>query len=240
MGALAHEALLEPQEFNNHAVTDKGATTKAFALELAEAEAKGRRLVQAKERETAMDIAESVRQHPNIGSRFPADGHDLNELSMTWESDRGIKCRGRLDALRWLDGLMWIGDVKTAASADPDEFGKSAVNFNYLLQAAFYHDGVRACSESLEDLLGLKRGAVAAAPLTFEFVVVEKVSPFSVARYLLTEPQLDMGRRMYNRALDLVEAAKSIDYWPGYDYAARPLELPYWAERSMTRLTEGA
>lgn len=239
VGTLVHLALLEPPAFEEVLVTDKGTTTKAYQLELAQAEADGRRLVPLKERDLAAAMAAAIRSHPNVGAHFPKDGHDLNELSLCWTTADDVKCRARLDALRWTGSSLWIGDLKSAADAGPDEFGRSAVNFNYLLQAAFYADGVRACGESLDDLLDLPAGTTKACPMTFEFVVVEKEPPHNVARYVVTPDQIALGRRMYERALTLVEAARLTDYWPGYDYAARPLELPPWAERSIARLTEG-
>lgn len=239
VGTLTHEALLEPAVFASHATTDKGATTKAYALELAQAEADGIRLVQTKERDLAAGMADAIRSHPILGPRFPVEGHEMNELSLSWLTDDRVKCRARLDALRWLGDGLWIGDLKTAADADPDEFGRSAVNYNYLLQAAFYVDGVRACGESLDELLDLPAGTVRSSPLTFEFVVVEKERPHSVARYVVGDDHVALGRRMYERGLALVESSAAIDYWPGYDCAARPLELPGWAERTIARLTEG-
>ena len=239
IGTLVHLALLEPRAFDELLVTDKGTTTKAYQLGLAQAEADGRRLVQSKERDLAAAMADAIRSHPNVGGHFPIGGHELNELSLSWTTADKVKCRARLDALRWTGSGVWIGDLKSSADASPEEFGRSAVNFNYLLQAAFYVDGVRACGDSLDELLDLPAGTVASCPLAFEFVVVEKERPHSVARYVLTDDQLALGRRMCDRALALVEAARATDYWPGYDYAARPLELPPWAERSIARMTEG-
>ena len=235
LGTLVHEALLEPLAFESHLVTDKGATTKSYALELAQAEAVGKRLVQEKERDQAAGIALSVRSHPVIGRRFPAEGHPLNELSLCWTDD-GVKCRARLDAVRWIGGTIWIADLKTTADANPEEFGKSALNFNYLLQAAFYADGVRACAESIGSLLDLPEGVAEDAPIAFEFVAVEKSRPYPVARYAVTDDQIELGRKMYRRAISIVESARQVDHWLGYDNAAIPLELPPWADRVASRL----
>lgn len=240
LGTYTHEAILEPEALARYVVTDKGSTTKAYANELAAAEAEGRPLAQAKEIATATLMAGSVITHPTLRELLPGESDPFNELTLSWTAPGGHLCKCRLDALRlgFNDSgyVLWIGDVKTASSADPEEFGRSAINYHYLLQAAFYHDAVDACRSSLEVLLNRPEGSFAEAQIVFEFVVIEKEPPYPVARYTVSSEQLLMGRLMYQRALALVETARSIDYWVDYPVNARPLELPPWADRVLSRL----
>lgn len=236
IGTLTHLALLEPEEWARVVPCSFGSTTKAFASAQAEAEAQGKRIAQDSEHDLASGMAASVRSHPILSSYFPEEGHQLNELTISWETPSGSQCRARLDAVRWTGEHLWIGDLKTTFDAGWDEFGRSAVNYNYLLQAAFYSDGIKACRPQLEALLNLPEGLLSSVPTVFEFVAIEKEAPYLIARYHLTEEQESMGRKMYEKALGLVEAAASIDYWAGYDVVPKPLELPGWADRSIARL----
>jgi hypothetical protein len=239
IGSYTHEVLLEPEVIQRYVVTEKNTTTKAYALELAEAEAKGQSLAQLKELDLARAMGHAVRQHPALGDRFPGDGHFLNELTLSWSAAGGEQCKSRLDAVRWLADHLWVGDIKTTSgSADPGEFGKNAVNYNYILQAAFYTDALSACRSSLEAILDLAEGTLAKVPIVFEFVVVEKDPPHAVARYVVTDDQMQLGRAMYERALSMVESARSIDFWPDYPVKAKALELPPWADRVLSRLAE--
>lgn len=239
IGTLLHLNLLEPKLFGSVRTTVHGSRTKLYQAALAEAEAAGHELHQEDEVSLAVELARSVRSHAALGCLFPSEGGvGLNEVTLAWDDSKGRRCKARLDAIRVIGNVLWVGDLKTTADACADEFGRSAVTFGYLMQAAFYRDAVLACASSIEALLDLPEGFISDQHTVFEFVAIEKEPPHPVARYKAMPEQLDLGRRLYERALELVETASSIDYWPGYDVAAVPLELPYWAERSLSRLLE--
>lgn len=191
-------------------------------------------------------LASAVLQHPVLGPRFAATTQNRagNELTLTWlDSLTGARCKARLDSLRFLGDRLWIGDLKSAMDAGPgpDHFGKAAANFDYCLSAAFYLDAVFYCARAIEELLSLADGALITVPREFEFVAVEKTNPRHefIGRYILTEEQADIGRRMYRRSLDLCVQCEASSWWPGYDSAAQPLKLPPYAWKRMERLAEG-
>lgn len=203
--------------------------------------------VGAKELALGEALAAAVMGHPVLGPRFadtPANRAG-NELTLSWvDSLSGARCKARLDAVRFLGDRLWIGDLKSAMDAGPgpDHFGRAAANFDYCLSAAWYRDAAQFCRAGLEELLGLPEGALILAPngYEFEFIAVEKAHPRPefVGRYLLSDEQTELGRRMARRALDLVVQADAIGWWPGYDSAAVPLELPGYAYQRMERLAE--
>lgn len=239
IGTLLHQALLEPDEWQAIVPCTNGPTTKAFAEAAKAAAADGKTIAQANEHQLAAAMAEAVHQHAALGQWFKPtpENLQLNELTLHWiDQTSGHQCKGRLDAVRITDDEILILDLKTTADASTSEFGKSAANYHYLLQAAFYADGLFHCARSLEQVLGLPEGALIGRPVAFEFVAIEKEQPYQVARYRLTNDQASMGRRLYRRALQAVVAASELGWWPGYDIAPVPLELPPWAWMHLEHL----
>ena len=73
-----------------------------------------------------------------------------------------------------------IVDLKTTMDASPDAFARTAANFNYPLQAAYYVDGLQAAGIASPD-----------AVTSFVFLVVEKTPPYGVAVYTLPEDAIE-------------------------------------------------
>ena len=218
--------------------------------ELASAEAPTRKAVQlvdAKDLRLGDALASAVLAHPVLAPRFADTPQNRagNELTLTWRDPHtGARCKARLDLVRFLGDRLWIGDLKSAMDAGPgpDHFGKAAGNYDYCLSAAWYRDAAQVCRAGIEKALGLPEGALILAPngYEFEFIAVEKAHPRPefIGRYILSDEQAEMGRRMARRALNMAVQAEASGWWPGYDSAAKPLELPGYAYQRMERLAE--
>jgi hypothetical protein len=203
--------------------------------------------VSAKDLALGDALAGAVLAHPVLASRFADTPQNRagNELTLTWRDPlTGARCKARLDLVRFLGDRLWIGDLKSAMDAGPgpDHFGKAAGNYDYCLSAAWYRDGAQTCRAGIEEALGLPEGALILAPngYEFEFIAVEKAHPRPefIGRYTLTDEQAQLGRGMARRALNMVVQAEASGWWPGYDSAAKPLELPGYAYQRMERLAE--
>lgn len=143
------------------------------------------------------------------------DMADEREVSCAWEdAESGLLCRGRPDAM----GNGVIIDLKTSADARPREFAKTAANFNYDAQAAYYLDG-------------LTSNGLAPEGATFVFIVVEKLPPYGVAVYALDADAMENGRRKYRSALETYASCRTTNAWPAYNEAKSitSLSLPRWA-----------
>jgi hypothetical protein len=176
--------------------------------------------------------------HPVLKHRYTKteEHRILNEITFTYidpVTKRRIKAR--LDSIRIFSDHIWVGDIKTALDAGEgaDHFGKSIASFAYIIQSAFYHDAIWYCRAALEQVLGLTDGCLIILPIVFEWVAIEKQMsmPEFIGRYYMTEEQLSDGRRLYRLAIDKIHRSHAIDYWPGYDTAAKPAVLPGWYKR---------
>lgn len=247
IGSAVHCLLLEPDQFDaqyiwppakaprkptdaqRNAAKPSAATLESIAFwDDYDARAATRTSLSTSELAMAVQLHRSISSHPALAPWFTGPS-SLNELTLTWDDPAtGAPCKARLDKVTLQPDHIRILDLKSAAEADPSSFGRSALNYGYILQGAFYVDGLDACRQSLAEHLELPSDALNGLPIVFEFIAAEKCYPWLVARYFLTEEQIQIGRDQYQRALSAVLAADATGYWPGYDHAALPLELPPW------------
>lgn len=166
----------------------------------------------------------AVRSHRLASALF--DGSKGKpEVSAYWKHE-GVDCRARFDFLRDPDanGRLIVPDLKTTGtSAMPHEFAKSAANFNYPVQAAFYEDALLSlgCAREVE----------------FLFCVVEKSAPHKVSVVGLTDDDLKRGRALMDRAVRLYRECSETGRWPGIPEEVHYPELPIWWQRHVEEIT---
>ena len=148
------------------------------------------------------------------------EGTGWVEQSIVWkDSQTGLNLRCRPD-LRRSDGI--IVDLKTAASAEPHKFMRSAFDCHYDVSVAMTCDGVEA-------LTGQR-------PLNYVFLVVEKTEPFIVEAYDSFRPfdsndvsqmtYSDAGKYRYRKALDKFMQCFKSNHWPSYSETIDPMVVP--------------
>ena len=109
----------------------------------------------------------------------------LIEYSVIASDNGGITLKGRPDIIT-KDGL--VVNYKTCVDANPETFMHKAFKMGYVLRAAFEYD-------MAAHILGEK-------PSGYMIVAQEKQAPFAVVRYVLGDTELEIGRQMYQCALD--------------------------------------
>jgi exodeoxyribonuclease VIII len=213
-GSLVHTLMLEPHTINErYAISpDVNKTTKeGKAAYTAFAEAnEGKEFISSKDFATATAMIEQAKLNPTI-----TDLLDLSEKEAMYTFEvLGVPCKMKADAINIFDGC--IIDIKTCTDASPTEFGRSAFNLNYLLQAAFYIDGHYFATGN-----NLNR---------FIFIAMEKTAPFITAVYELTPEQIEMGRQQYLAALQTYKNCLASGNWEAYGHNIQFLQLPNWAK----------
>lgn len=218
LGTAIHTAVLEPSEFalRHHVAPDVDKRTKDGKARweeavLAAADA-GADLISQSDFAACLAIANVVRQHPTARKVLSVG---QAEQSLYWtDKETGLLCKCRPD---WLNPA-YIVDVKSTDDASPEGFQRSAWNWRYWVQAAWYLDGV-------EQATGERPGA-------FIFAAFEKNPPYVPAFYFADEPMLEMGRMEYRKLLYRLAACMNTDMWPGYDNEIKPLSVPLWAAKA--------
>jgi len=162
------------------------------------------------------EMAAAILSHPIAAALLNPENGMPERALFRQDEQEGVWLRSMLD---WLpdsgDGRMIVPDYKTAVSASPDEFAKSAAKFHYHMQDAFYRDMVVA--------LGL------ADDVAFVFVVQEKTAPYLVTVVELDSEAVRIGRELNREAIDLYAQCQSSGLWPGYSEDVALISLPAWA-----------
>ena len=225
LGTAIHMAVLEPAEFGRryHAAPSVDRRTKEGKAEYQaaseRAETEGAMLLPLDDAMTCLAIAQQVRKHPTARRLF-ADGRA--EQSIYWtDRETGLLCRARPD---WLTGRMMV-DLKSTDDASLESFQRSAWNYRYWMQAAWYMDG-------WEEVTGERLDA-------FVFAAFEKSAPYACAFYFADEGMLDRGRQEYRKLLRIVADCQAANEWPGYPAEVRALGVPTWAITAAERAAQG-
>lgn len=226
IGTAIHTAVLEPGEFGNryHVAPVVDRRTKdgkaEWQLALDKAEAAGADLISFDDAQTCMRIAEQVRSHPTAAKVF-ANGQA--ELSAYWtDAETGVLCKCRPD---WLN-LPLVVDVKSTEDASRDAFMRSAWNYRYWVQAAWYVDGIEQ--------------ATGQRPEAFIFAAFEKAAPYASAFYFADDAMIELGRAEYRKQLRIYADCLAADRWPGYPTDVTLLGIPAWAAKAANDNLPGA
>jgi hypothetical protein len=157
--------------------------------------------------ETATAMAVAVRTHRLAGKMFV---HGEPEQALIWrDSATGVMCRLKTDWLR-ATGMV---DLKTTEDAAPDSLSRSAYNYGYYVQDAFYRRGFRALFPGVEPW--------------FALVAVEKSPPHLVHVHQLSARALAYGDRKVSEALEIYRDCAASGVWPGYpDDEITEIDLP--------------
>jgi PDDEXK-like domain of unknown function (DUF3799) len=181
------------------------------------ARAEGKTPLLPAEHQQVQAMAAAIREHP-VAGRLLDPERGTAEQSLFWQDGEfGIWCRARLDWMRDAAAgqRFVIADYKTADCAEPGSFARSAANFGYHQQDAFYCDGI--CALGLAD------------DPAFVFVVQEKNPPYLVSICELDEADRRAGRRLNHLAAEIFRDCKAAGVWPGYSTEINHVSLPAWA-----------
>lgn len=217
VGSAVHGAVLEPESFASAYVVapDVNKRTNAGKAEYeafcAEAAANGATVLDEGDYRQCVAIARAVRAHPYAAGLLKAGKAEQSFFATDPDTGALVKCRP--DFLP--ESGIGIVDLKTCEDASPAGFGKSAANFRYYVQAAWYLDVMRAIYGE--------------APESFIFIAVEKAPPYAVAIYYCDEHHIALGREKARRELARIVECQAAGVWPDYGHEPMSLRLPAWA-----------
>jgi len=224
LGSAVHCSVLEPKQFDARYVQkpECDRRTKEGKLQFAEFAAQhgGKTFLDSDELSQVNAMTEAVATHP-IASQLLYDGMP----EQTWRQPQGnalgaLQCR-----TDWFcafgceisEGEPYVLDIKTVESLDSDafrNFERAAFSYGYHRQAGFYLPLINEI---------FKR------PVTrMYYVAVEKVEPFGVAVYKLSDDAIARGQD--ENIADLVRLKRSLETneWPNIEPTLHELKLPAW------------
>lgn len=139
-------------------------------------------------------MRDAVMEH-ETASQIVAEG-TVRESSIFWQED-GLDLKCRPDSLA--TDVIW--DLKSARSAKPKDFGRTAMQLGYHQSAAHYIDGVQRLTGE---------------QLPFRFVVVENTEPYFVSVVELDAASIGLGAEMNSIAKANYRASMATGSWPAY------------------------
>lgn len=169
----------------------------------------GKQQVPYDDYETIEEMAKAVLSKKKVHNLLKDIPEHWREVSLYWQDDSGVVCKGRLDA--YSEELDCIVDLKTTKSAHPTAFGRSILSYGYYRQAAYYMRGARAC--------GLQ-------PKHFIFIAIEKEPPYATGIYRITDASLKFAEQEINSLLARYQRAVSTNKWPDYGTEILDIEIP--------------
>lgn len=216
MGTAVHSAILEPDLFPTACVAAPADINRRTNAGKAEWEAfldahKGKTILSAEDYKTCLAIRDAVHRHPLAAGLLTGGKAEQSFYAVDQETGELIKCR---TDYRHDSGAM-IVDVKTTDDASPAGFGKSAANYRYTVQTAWYN--------------GVLDAAFGEHPGDWVFLAVEKDPPYAIGVYFTEPEQLIRASIVARRDFLRIVEHKRRGYWPDYATAPLPLALPSWS-----------
>ena len=138
----------------------------------------------------------------NKDARAMIEGQVAIEASFFWDHpEYDFECKGQFDLLTTLHGWTVVADIKSCEDASQDGFEKAVASFSYMIQHAWYLEGLNAIQEGERE---------------FRFIAVEKSHPYLCAVYQLDPLNVYEGKYRCDKVAKQWDRALETDTWPGY------------------------
>lgn len=222
-GTLAHTAILEPDKMDEETFilpacdrrTKEGKEIYAQAMR----EAAGRTIITLEEAQQLDDMRDAF--YAEKACRNAVQNIEHIEASLYWiDPFQDVQCRARMDAIR-KDGI--VIDYKTTQDATPKAFLRTVLSFRYHVQAAFYLDALKT---------------VTGQDGTFLLIAQEKTPPYLSCVYVVGDDLIEQGRKEYREDLAAYKTCFDTGDWPSISSHPVTLNLPKWATKSESVVTD--
>ncbi len=186
--------------------------TKAAQTAKAEAYETGKIPILQKDMDTIHEAVENAKAQIKDLAPYFFEDH-LDELSVRWTMDNGVKTQSRFDWIQPETGK--IIDLKSCSDANPKVLDRKIIDFGYDIQEALY---LQCANKTWLEMAGR---------FTWEFIFVEPEPPYMVS-VITTDSSISwLGESKVKRAADKWKAGLASDQWPGY--GRQIVSAPPWA-----------
>lgn len=224
-GRAYHKFCLEPYDFDNEFVVAPKVDrrTKEGKEEYAKF------LVAAGDKEVIdEEIYDQLTEMRDVLYATPLVKELINgehEKSFFWKDEKtGIPCKTRPDSFGEFKGTPIIVDLKTTSDAETDAFMRSAIRFNYDIQAAHYTEG-------LKQIYG--------KDFLFVFIAQEMKKPYLVNVLQADDYFMKNGREVRDSMLETYKKCVELNEYPGLmgfkedKTFFNSLTVPAWIKQAM-------
>jgi hypothetical protein len=214
LGSYFHTGILEPERLSEYIIAPPECLNrKNKPYPVFEKQYPDKEIVLQKEADVLSRIKENIFKCEIDEIPF-IDIYDKSqkEFALLW-SENGLDCKAKADIFYQGESANIIIDIKS--TADCMKFHRSVINYQYYRQAWHYSNGATI---------------ITGKPTLFYFVALEKVEPFGVKVFRLTDDYLLAGQLATTKTvMKYVEWQNNgADKTIVYDNKTEILEKPYW------------
>lgn len=224
-GRAYHKFCLEPYDFDNEFIVspkiDRRTKEGKEAYAKFEEEAKGKEIIDEETYNKLTDMRDVLYHTPYVKNLINGE----HEKSFFWtDAETGIKCKCRPDSFGVFGSQNICVDLKTTSDAETSAFMRSALKFNYDVQAAHYTAG-------LEEIYGKE--------YTFIFIAQETKAPYLVNVLQADSFFMENGQDVRRTMLETYKKCLELDEYPAYmgfsdeNNFFNELSVPAWIKNSM-------
>lgn len=224
LGTAIHDAVLQPGLFKRrYMVAPEGdrrtKAGKAAFAEFEESVQPGQTILRASEHESCLAIQAAIRENPQA-SKLLYEIPGMNEVSAVVELDGTLR-KLRMDRFCPTTGLgPIIVDLKSAVSAEPREWMRSAIKYRLHYQVAWYVDCARALGYDVDHT-------------SFYFVVYEKTPPYGCSLHQFDSEAVEIAQKEIAQLLAILKKCEETGRWPDYSGLVHKISLPRWAKQGL-------
>jgi hypothetical protein len=210
VGSAFHTFLLEPHKFyEEYAIlpsidrrTTKGKEAYAVFID----EHQGKIILTNDQFEEVLNMVENIKKHEIVTTLLD---EAVFEKSIFWtDKETGLQFKARPDI--W--AAKMVVDVKTTSDASEYAFQRSAMNYDYFLQAGMMYEACQVIGRPFEMFVNL---------------VCEKEEPYIPAVYMMNSDSVQYGIDQFHKLKKQLKECLETDKWPAYP--VRELTVPKYA-----------
>ena len=224
-GRVCHKFMLEPYDFDNEYIimpkVDRRTKEGKEIYTKFEIESEGKEIIDEETYDKLVDMRDMLYRTPFVKQLIKGE----HEKSFFWTDEAtGIKCKCRPDSFGKFKNHNIIIDYKTTENAETSAFMRSALKFNYDIQAAHYTAGLEA---------------IYGKDYLFIFIAQETKPPYLVNVLQADAYFMDNGREIRNMMLETYKKCLELDEYPAYmgfkddKTFFNELSVPAWIKNSM-------
>ena len=224
-GRAYHKFCLEPYDFDNEYVIspkiDRRTKEGKEAYEAFVKEAGNKEVIDEETYDQLTKMRDVLYATPYVKKLINGE----HEKSFFWTDHKtGVKCKCRPDSYGTFGSGNVIVDLKTTTDAETEAFMRSALKFNYDVQAAHYTAG-------LETIYGKE--------YQFVFIAQEVKPPYLVNVLQADEYFMKNGREIRDQLLQTYKKCVELNEYPAYmgfkddKTFINSLSIPQWLKNAM-------
>ena len=201
-GSAFHAMVLEPEEFSSrYRISESTSkTSKAYKSEQELAKSEGAQLIAAHDYATMVKMRKSCMEHDFFKSRLE-DSDSLKENVILFDL-MGVPAKAKVDLLAG----SAIVDLKTSASADPEDFRGSLLKYGYHWQSFWYKQAAAAVGIDCE----------------FYFAVISKSAPHEFSIIKLSSDYDELAEEEVSSAIEGISMGKYESKWKDAVFTLSP------------------